>query len=37
MKTVVEEAKLAIQKTQKDIVKYYNQRKTSAPIFHLGD
>jgi len=37
MKTVVEEAKLAIWKAQENMAKYYNQRKISAPIFYPGD
>jgi len=37
MKAAVKEAKSVIQKTQGDMVQYYNQRRTPAPIFHPED
>jgi len=37
MKSATEEAKSAIHKTQEDMMQYYNQKKTSAPMFKPGD
>jgi len=37
MKSATEEAKLAIRKAQKDIMWYYNQRRTPAPVYKPGD
>jgi len=37
MKAAVKEAKSAIQKVQEDIIRYYNQRRSSTPVSHPGD
>jgi len=37
MKSTTEEAKSAICKAQEDIMQYYNQRRSPAPMFKLGD
>jgi len=37
MKTAVEEAKSTIRKAQNDMKKYYDQRRTLAPVFKPGD
>jgi len=33
----IEEAKSMIHKTQKDMMRYYNQRRSLASMFKLGD
>jgi len=37
MRTVIEEAKSAICKVQDDMKKYYDRRRTPAPVFNPGD
>jgi len=37
MKTAIEEAKSAIRKAQDDMKKYYDRRRTLAPVFKPGD
>ena len=37
MESTTEEAKFAICKAQKDMTRYYNQRRSPAPIFKPGD
>jgi len=37
MKAVVEEAKSAIWKVQKDITRYYNQKRSPTPVFYPRD
>jgi len=37
MKSAMEEAKSAICKTQEDMMQYYNQRRTLAPMYKPGD
>ena len=37
MESTTEEAKSAICKAQKDMTRYYNQRRSPAPIFKPGD
>jgi len=37
MRMAIEEAKSAIHKAQNDMKKYYNQRRTLAPVFKPGD
>jgi len=37
MKTVIDQAKSAICKTQDDIKRYYDRRRTPAPVFKPGD
>jgi len=37
MRTVIEEAKSAICKAQDDMKRYYNRRRTPAPVFNPGD
>jgi len=37
MKTAIEEAKSAIRKAQNDMKKYYDRRRTLAPVFKPGD
>jgi len=37
MRTAIDEAKSAIHKTQDDMKRYYNQRRTLAPVFNPGD
>jgi len=37
MKSATEEAKSAICKAQEDMIWYYNQRRTPAPMYKLGD
>jgi len=37
MKSTTEETKSAIRKVQEDITRYYNQRRSPAPIFKPGD
>jgi len=37
MRTAIEEAKSAIRKAQDDMKKYYDRRRTPAPVFKPGD
>jgi len=37
MKMAVEKAKSAIRKAQDDMKKYYDRRRTLAPVFKPGD
>jgi len=37
MESTTEEAKSAIRKTQEDMTKYYNRRRSPAPVFKPGD
>jgi len=37
MKSATEEAKLAIRKAQEDITRYYNQKRTPAPMYKPED
>ena len=37
MKAAVEEVKAMIKKVQEDIMQYYNQRRSLAPVFYPGD
>jgi len=37
MRTVIEEAKSVIRKAQDDMKRYYNRRRTPAPVFNPGD
>jgi len=37
MKSVTEEAKSAIRKAQENMTRYYNRKRTSAPVYKLGD
>ena len=37
MKSATEEAKSAIRKAQEDMTQYYNQKRTPAPMFKLGN
>ena len=37
IESATEEAKSAIRKVQEDIMRYYNQRRSSAPVFQPGD
>jgi len=37
MESTTEEAKSAIHKVQKDMMRYYNQRRSPAPVFKPGD
>jgi len=37
MKSTTEEAKSAIRKAQEDMTRYYNQRRSPAPVFKPGD
>jgi len=37
MRTVIEEAKSSIRKAQDDMKKYYDRRRTLAPVFNPGD
>jgi len=37
MRTAIEEAKSAIRKAQDDMKRYYNRRRTPAPVFNPGD
>jgi len=37
MKSATEEAKLAIHKTQEDMMQYYNRKRTPAPVYKPGD
>ena len=37
MRTAIEEAKSAIRKAQDDMKKYYDHRRTPAPVFNPGD
>jgi len=37
MRTAIEEAKSVIHKAQDDMKRYYNQRRTPAPVFNPGD
>jgi len=37
MKSATEEAKSAIRKTQEDMTRYYNQKRTPAPVYKPGD
>ena len=37
MKSATEEAKSAIRKAQEDMTRYYNQKRTPAPMYKPGD
>jgi len=37
MESATEEAKSAIRKAQEDVTRYYNQRRSPAPVFKPGD
>jgi len=37
MRTAIEEVKSAIRKAQDDMKKYYDRRRTPAPVFKPGD
>jgi len=37
MKSATEEAKSVIHKVQEDMTRYYNQRRSPAPVFKPGD
>jgi len=37
MKSATEETKSAIRKTQEDMTRYYNQKRTPAPVYKPGD
>jgi len=37
MRTAIEEVKSMIHKAQDDMKRYYNQRRTPAPVFRPGD
>jgi len=37
MESAIEEAKSTIHKAQEDMTRYYNRRRSSAPIFKPGD
>ena len=37
MKSATEETKSAIRKAQKDMTRYYNRRRTPAPVYKPGD
>jgi len=37
MESATEEAKSVIRKAQEDMTRYYNQRRSLAPVFQLGD
>jgi len=37
MESATEEAKSAICKVQEDMTRYYNQRRSPAPVFQPGD
>jgi len=37
MKSATEEAKSAICKAQEDMTRYYNQKRTLAPVYKPGD
>jgi len=37
MKFATEEAKSAIRKVQEDMTRYYNRRRSPAPVFKPGD
>jgi len=37
MKSATEEAKSAIRKAQEDMTRYYNQKRTPAPVYKPGD
>ena len=37
MEASLEEAKSALVKAKDDMVRYYNQRQTPAPEYHIGD
>jgi len=37
MRMAIEEAKSAIHKAQEDMKRYYNRRRTPAPVFNPGD
>jgi len=37
IKTVIKEVKSTIHKVQDDMKKYYDQQRTLAPVFNLGD
>jgi len=37
MKSAPEEAKSAICKVQEDMIQYYNQKRTLAPVYKPGD
>jgi len=37
MKSAMEEAKSAIRKAQEDMTRYYNRKRTPAPVYKPGD
>ena len=37
MKSATEEAKSAIRKAQEDMTRYYNRKRTPAPVYKPGD
>jgi len=37
MRTAIKEAKSAIRKAQNDMKRYYNRRRTPAPVFNPGN
>ena len=37
MRIAIEEAKSTIHKAQEDMKRYYDRRRTPAPVFNLGD
>jgi len=37
MESATEEAKFTIHKTQEDMIRYYNRRRSLAPVFKPGD
>jgi len=37
MRTAIEEAKSAIRKAQDDMKRYYDRRRTPAPVFNTGN
>ena len=37
MKSTLDEAKAALVKSKDDMVRYYNQKRTKAPEYKLGD
>jgi len=37
MRTAIEEAKSAIRKAQDDMKRYYDRKRTLAPVFNPGD
>jgi hypothetical protein len=37
MKSMLEEAKVALAKSKDDMARYYNRKRTKAPEYQLGD